>query len=182
MFRKIGPGTKYESAINIINSNALENRRILDRVVFNPYKFSAYRDSTNQTVTNSTWTQVQLNAVAFDTNSNFDTTTYKYSVPVNGYYQLNGQVAVENITGQQAVIEIAKNTDGTNAPANGGTLLAESTDSDDVSSYRTMTCSALVYLTTTDTVSLVVYIEDTTSPAVIYGSGQTFLSGHLVSQ
>lgn len=51
----------------------------------NPYKFYAYR-STSETVTSS---KVHFDAKAFDTSNNFDATTNRFTVPVNGFYQLN---------------------------------------------------------------------------------------------
>lgn len=58
--------------------------------------FSA-RNSTNQTLTNNTSTKVALQAEEFDTNNNFDSTTnYRFTPTVAGYYQINGQVKIEN--------------------------------------------------------------------------------------
>jgi hypothetical protein len=58
--------------------------------------FSA-RNSTNQTLTNNTSTKVALQTEEFDTNNNFDSTTnYRFTPTVAGYYQINGQVKIEN--------------------------------------------------------------------------------------
>jgi hypothetical protein len=46
-----------------------------------------------QTVNNTTWTKLEFNSEAgtgFDTNSNFNTTTYRFTPTVAGYYQING--------------------------------------------------------------------------------------------
>lgn len=46
-----------------------------------------------QTVNNTTWTKLEFDSEAgtgFDTNSNFDTSTYRFTPTVAGYYQING--------------------------------------------------------------------------------------------
>jgi hypothetical protein len=46
-----------------------------------------------QTVNNTTWTKLEFNSEAgtgFDTNSNFNTTTYRFTPTIAGYYQING--------------------------------------------------------------------------------------------
>ena len=49
--------------------------------------FSAYL-STNQTISASTFTKVQCNIEEFDTNSNYNTTDYRFTPTVAGYYQI----------------------------------------------------------------------------------------------
>ena len=52
--------------------------------------FSVYQ-STVQTVPNVTFTKVNLQTKEFDTNNNFDNTTnYRFTPTVAGYYQVNG--------------------------------------------------------------------------------------------
>lgn len=50
--------------------------------------FSAYM-STTQSITTSVWTKAQFNAEFFDTNSNYDTTNYRFTPTVAGYYAVN---------------------------------------------------------------------------------------------
>jgi len=51
--------------------------------------FSAYM-SADQSISTNTWTKVQFDSEAFDTNSNFDSTTnYRFTPTVAGYYQIN---------------------------------------------------------------------------------------------
>lgn len=49
--------------------------------------FSAQRTTTTL-VNNATWTQVALNVSNYDTNSNFNTSTYRFTPTVAGYYQM----------------------------------------------------------------------------------------------
>lgn len=51
--------------------------------------FSAYL-SANQTVSSNTYTKLALNTEEFDTNSCYDTTLYRFTPIVAGYYQVNG--------------------------------------------------------------------------------------------
>jgi hypothetical protein len=49
---------------------------------------------TAQSFSSSTFTKVQINVEAFDTNSNYDpTTNYRFTPTVAGYYQINANVA-----------------------------------------------------------------------------------------
>ena len=50
--------------------------------------FSAYM-SANQTVSTGVYTKLQCNTEQFDTNSNYDTTNYRFTPTVAGYYQVN---------------------------------------------------------------------------------------------
>jgi hypothetical protein len=60
----------------------------------NPYKFSVFQNALIS-LPADIWTKAQLNTELFDTNNNFDnTTTYRYTVPVTGFYQINAQVGV----------------------------------------------------------------------------------------
>lgn len=64
------------------------------RTLTNPYKFSAYKSSTT-TLLGNTWTKATLNTEFFDTGSNFDSTTnFRFTAPVNGFYQINAQIGI----------------------------------------------------------------------------------------
>lgn len=119
--------------------------------------FSAYLGNA-QAVSGATYTKVAINTEEFDTNSNFDTTNYRFTPTVAGYYQVNGAIGytASNITN---LVTIYKNgvefkrgqyTNTSNFCAN---------------------VSALIYLNgTTDYVELYVY-----SGAVTY-SASAFLT------
>lgn len=53
--------------------------------------FSAYLAS-NQSISTNTWTKVQTGTEVFDTASCFDTSTYRFTPNVAGYYQVNGRI------------------------------------------------------------------------------------------
>ena len=70
--------------------------------------FSAYQSSA-QSVTNSTWTKVQLQTEEFDTNSYFDNTTnYRFTPQIAGYYQVSGSIRVSSAR-TQIQVSIYKN-------------------------------------------------------------------------
>lgn len=50
--------------------------------------FSAY-PSSQQTLNGGVWTKLAFQMEEFDTNSNYDTTTYRFTPTVAGYYQIN---------------------------------------------------------------------------------------------
>ena len=53
--------------------------------------FSAY-PSAVQTLSTGTWTTIAFNTEVFDTNSNYDTSTYAFTPTVAGYYNFNAVV------------------------------------------------------------------------------------------
>jgi hypothetical protein len=70
--------------------------------------FSAYLAS-DQTPTVNVWTKVNINTEAFDTNSNFDTTTYRFTPTVAGYYVINANAYVYQTTAGNQLMAIYKN-------------------------------------------------------------------------
>lgn len=72
----------------------------------NPYKFSAWRS----TALTPNGAYIIFNTELFDTNSNYDTSNGKYTVPVTGYYQINAWVTY-NVTAapQDPSIMLKKN-------------------------------------------------------------------------
>ena len=74
--------------------------------IYNPYKFSAYRSGA-QTPNGSA---VIFNNEIFDTNSNFNTTTGAYTIPVSGFYQINASLTyVVTAAPQDPSITLVKN-------------------------------------------------------------------------
>jgi hypothetical protein len=67
--------------------------------------FGVKRSGT-QTISSATWTVVQFNSEDFDTNSNYNTGTYKFTPTVEGYYQINLSIGGSGTTNNAM---IAKN-------------------------------------------------------------------------
>jgi len=59
--------------------------------------FQAY-SSNGQTPGDASWTKVELDATLFDTDSAFNTSTYRFTVPsgMGGKYFLNGMIAIDS--------------------------------------------------------------------------------------
>ena len=71
--------------------------------------FSAYSSST-QSVSTNTWTKVQCGTKEFDTNNNYDNTTnYRFTPTIAGYYQVNGSVSLGGGSTGLCTIGIYKN-------------------------------------------------------------------------
>ena len=84
---------------------------------FNTPSFLAYV-STGQNVANSTQTLVQFNTELYDTNSNYDTSTYKFTPSVAGKYFFTCKIRFEvgSISGFQIRIEKNETTSGYTFP------------------------------------------------------------------
>jgi hypothetical protein len=70
--------------------------------------FSAYLGS-NQSPTNATYTKVQINTESFDTASCFDTSTYRFTPNVAGYYQVQATCRISSTAQSTYVWAIYKN-------------------------------------------------------------------------
>jgi hypothetical protein len=71
--------------------------------------FNAYRTGANQSISNNTVTVVACNAEYFDTNSNYNTSDYKFTPTVEGYYQVNFVVGCNGTTVTYCDSRILKN-------------------------------------------------------------------------
>ena len=70
--------------------------------------FSAYA-SADQTVSNGTWTKVVIDTELFDTNSNYDTSNYRFTPTIAGYYQVNTILRSQGATFTLRAVGIYKN-------------------------------------------------------------------------
>ena len=71
--------------------------------------FNAYTITT-QTIATNTFTKIQYNVKTFDTNTNYDNTTnYRFTPTVAGYYQINGNFAMAGAASGYCQIAIYKN-------------------------------------------------------------------------
>ena len=125
--------------------------------------FSAYA-SASQTVTSATLTKVAIDTEHFDTNSNFDTSTYRFTPTVAGYYQVNGNLraqATTNIT--TVIVVIYKNGSSYKRSQIIGTLTANS--------GQELTVSDVIYMNgSTDYIELYGQINGTGTITFDYSS------------
>ena len=76
-------------------------------VVVNGPAFSAH-GSTTVAISAATPTKVAMNAEIFDTNNNYDTSTFRFTPTVAGYYQFSAGVNIAN-AGSAVFIGVFKN-------------------------------------------------------------------------
>ena len=77
---------------NTVTTPAITDASVTPAKWANPYKFFAYRSSAWST-NGATAGLVTFNTEDYDTNSNFDTATGKYTAPVDGYYHFSYSIA-----------------------------------------------------------------------------------------
>jgi hypothetical protein len=136
--------------------------------------FLAY-PSASQTLSNSTATLVNFNTEIFDTNSNFDTSTYRFTPTVAGYYQVNSLVSVSNTStlGTLAFASIYKN----------GSEYLRATQFG-LTAYNTVgtSVSSVIYLNgTTDYINIYIYIAATGGTTSTNAGGSPILTSFSAS-
>lgn len=138
----------------------------------------------NKNQTNNTWTVAGLDLIIFDTNSWYNTSTYRYTPQIAGYYQFNTTLYFRSASGQtQIACAIAKN--GTSSIGLNGDLAYSA-----FTIAGSTSTGGLLYMNgSTDYVQSIGYVYGTSpylsSPSA--GASQTigttyesFLSGFLV--
>jgi len=60
--------------------------------------FRAYIASSDQTIPNSTWTKVRFDTETFDPQSTYDTSNYRFTPAVAGYYSITAQVTSADVS------------------------------------------------------------------------------------
>jgi len=119
--------------------------------------FNAYATS-NASITQSTFTKVPLAAEFFDTDNNFDTSTYRFTPTKAGYYQVNVSTSLTT-SGGRVINQIYKN----------GSSFCRVADSTSVTDYSSAG-STLVYMNgSTD--YLESYIYSTAVSTSVYATG-----------
>ena len=60
--------------------------------------FRAYIASSDQTIPNNTWTKVAYGAETFDPQSTYDTSNYRFTPAVAGYFSINAQLTSADVS------------------------------------------------------------------------------------
>ena len=139
-----------------------------------PNKAPAFRAATGlgsgQTLSANTWTKITLSSAIFDTDSCFDTSTYRFTPTVAGYYQVNASILWDT-GGSVSIVSIYKNgasqslTEWANFSWGAGTSI---------------NVNNIIYMNgTTDYIEMYGYHSAGTS-TVNKDSGNTFLSAALI--
>jgi len=133
--------------------------------------FSAYQGA-NQAITNNTWTKLQMNTENFDTNSDYDTSTYRFTPSVAGYYQISTSIRnFSNSSISYAFVGVYKN----------GTGWKDAAVPVYLANYAVGGLTALVYLNgTSDYVETYAFILSGGTNTVELNFSQSNFSGALV--
>lgn len=75
----------------------------------NPYKFAAYMNANQTLTTGGTYYTIQYNTELFDSNSNYNNSTYIYTVPITGFYMIGCQAQLLSQAGAVFIIGLALN-------------------------------------------------------------------------
>ena len=135
-------------------------------VATNAPAFSAY-SSAIRTISSGTFTKVIFDTERFDTNANYDTSTYRFTPTVAGYYQINFSLDVGTSAGaSQSVCSIYKN----------GSYYSAGVNLSGSVTFYGNSISSLVYCNgLTDYIEAYVYIGASTASY----SGPSNFDGHL---
>ncbi len=137
--------------------------------------FSAYLNTNVQNLTLATWTKVQMGTEEFDTASCYDTTNYRFTPTVAGYYQVNALLNFDWSGSQFTSAQIAIYKNGS-AYRRG---VQES-----YGGYGMGSISTLIYMNgTSDYLELYTYIAGGSGPTIYGGSTPSQIdswSGFLV--
>ena len=151
------------------------NLTVTGSTIQNRPSFSAYLVA-NQSVTTNTATKVTINTEEWDTNTNFDTTTYRFQPTIAGYYQINGCVYLTGTTNTQgnAYVYIYKNG---SAYKQGDSITTTAADGTGL----TFVISTIVYFNGTSDYIELYASNQQTNP--VFGGGQalTYFNGAYLS-
>ena len=135
--------------------------------------FSAYINSGAQSLSLSTWTKITFNTEEFDTASCFDTTNYRFTPNVAGYYQVNACLFFD-FSGSQF-------TDAAMAVYKNGSAVKK-LNQYGYGGYGMGNVSALIYMNgTTDYLEVYGYISGGSGPQIYSNSSglNTYVSAYL---
>lgn len=131
--------------------------------------FSAYLGS-NQSPTNATYTKVQINTESFDTASCFDTTLYRFTPNVAGYYQVQAACRISSTVPSTYVWAIYKN----------GSNIAELNVATTPASFDNRVVASLVSMNgTTDYLEFYCYCSASSGQTFNAGSNATYFQAFL---
>ena len=134
--------------------------------------FRAYMGSAQTGITSSSWTKAAFNTITLDTNSNFDTTNYRFQPTIAGYYFFGWTLDMGGVSSNISLTQVYKNGVGYSRGSGMSVAQAEF--------YGTGT--ALVYLNgTSDYVELYGYMYIPAGTGIFYSSQvATTFHGNLV--
>ena len=130
-------------------------------------------NSSTQSITQGSFVKLQFNTEDFDIGSDWDTSNYRFTAPVTGYYQVNAGIIYDNVTdGKFFYLAIF---------VNGSEYATSITQAAGATSDPNVTVSGLVYCASGQYIEFYTYNEDTTARIVKTGQNRNWGDIHLVS-
>lgn len=142
-------------------------------------KARAYLNATQSNLTDGTFTLVALNAKSYDPGSNYDVSTYKFTVPTTGYYLVNGSVLFSGVIADKRYT-VAIYVNGVRYSNNDvhSSQCAAGAGQD----YLSAQVSDIIYLASGQYVQLYARANAGANTVDVYGGLQfTYLAVHLLS-
>jgi len=131
--------------------------------------------SSSQSISSETWTTIEFNSKDFDSGNDFNTTTHKFTAPVDGYYLVVCMLRVGDVGGKITRTEMVPYKNDSNTSEYQMINGLAGTNTYNVS----LTYSKIYYLSSGDTIFFKGYTLGATSPS--FNPQGTFLSIHLLS-
>jgi hypothetical protein len=137
--------------------------------------FSAYMFASSQSVTSGTFTKVQFDTKTFDTATAYNTSTYRFTAPIAGYYQISASVDLNTTSaGLFYIWSIYKNGTEYNRMFDLRVLSTAGVTESHSSG------SSLIYLALNDYIEIYGYINGSTATFAGGSPTVSFFSGSLV--
>jgi len=164
--------TATQIANNTITSTQLATSGLnLPPAMYNPYKFKVYRDAAWNTPNNASATVI-FDTVAYDTGTNYSTSTGEFTAPIAGFYHFDYNVS--GVTVASGALFSAYLSHNGNPDSAADSLISSNSGGP----FWGLSSGSDIQLSANDTVSVV--IGDASGGAG--GTGfQTIFSGYLIS-
>ena len=146
---------------DIMTSDGSGNITINNAALKNTPAFSA-RMNANQTISTGTWTKANFNTEILDSDGKYDTSNYRFTPGVAGYYRVSAHGYLQCTDGNFGRVAIYKN----------GTQYAYSVNGYPFSNYQTQQIEVVMYLDTDDYVEAY-FKQDAGSNQTLLGENGT---------
>lgn len=158
------------NSANAVTTTSIANAAVTPAKWANTYKFRAYNTAAGNQGAGTT--VVPLDTVNYDTNGNFNVTTFRYTAPVNGFYHFSGCVGCNVGAGDSY---------GTVLRKNGADVALGSTFVTYFAFVSYFPVTTDIQLVAGDYIELFFINGSGSNHARVNASQATFLSGHIIS-
>lgn len=139
--------------------------------------FFAYRSTGDQSDTNyTTATQVDFDATQHNINNCYDTSTYKFTAPVDGIYHFSWQIRMGNVTTANYIYAALRKNDATAWGSN--FYIYANLEDPQGGGFQAPGTSVTVQISAGDEIDVLIVVNGDTGTRIQNNS--TFFSGYLV--